>query len=112
LKHEIQMDVESRKNEEKGASKKVDLEIEALLNKSLVTVYDLRSGVEEVKWDNMRKSVATLTAFLFVIVVAMELHPRYESLPTPPPPPTVSVSHNPHNPPFHIEGSEKTCSGP
>jgi len=28
LKHEIQMDVDSRKNEEKGASKKVDLEIE------------------------------------------------------------------------------------
>jgi hypothetical protein len=31
--------------------------MQALLNKSLVTLYDLRSDVEEVKWDNMRKSV-------------------------------------------------------
>ncbi|KAI0254268.1 hypothetical protein BJV78DRAFT_1077513, partial [Lactifluus subvellereus] len=84
LKHEIQMDVDNRKNEEKGASKRVDLEIEALLSKSLVTLYDLRSDVEEVKWDNMRKSVATLTAFVLVIVVGMELRPRLE---TPPPPP-------------------------
>ena len=30
---------------------------QAMLNKSLVTLYDLRSDVEEVKWDNMRKSV-------------------------------------------------------
>jgi hypothetical protein len=28
-----------------------------MLNKSLVTLYDLRSDIEEVKWDNMRKSV-------------------------------------------------------
>ncbi|KAH9999445.1 hypothetical protein BJV77DRAFT_977272 [Russula vinacea] len=103
LKHEIQMDVDSRKNEEKGASKMVDLEIEALLNKSLVTLYDLRSDIEEVKWDNMRKSVATLTAFLFVIVAAMELRSQPEK---PSPPPVASVSHTPHNSPFHVEGSE------
>ena len=78
--HRIQMDVESRKSDEKDASKKVDLEIEvrciirpelavhiyvcdnmqALLNRSLVDLYDMRSGVEEVKWDNMRKSVGEL----------------------------------------------------
>ena len=34
--------------------------MQALLNKSLVTLYDLRSDVEEVKWDNMRKSVGGL----------------------------------------------------
>ena len=31
--------------------------MQAMLNKSLVTLYDMRSDVEEVKWDNMRKSV-------------------------------------------------------
>jgi hypothetical protein len=36
-----------------------------MLNKSLVTLYDLRSDVEEVKWDNMRKSVGELN---FVLV--------------------------------------------
>ncbi|KAI9510464.1 hypothetical protein F5148DRAFT_949772, partial [Russula earlei] len=106
LKHEIQMDVDSRKNEEKGASKMVDLEIEALLNKSLVTLYDLRSDVEEVKWDNMRKSVATLTAFLLVIVIGMELGAQPEKPSTPS---VASTSHHPHNP-FHEEGFEKTGS--
>jgi len=107
LKHEIQMDVDSRKNEEKGASKKVDLEIEALLNKSLVTLYDMRSDVEEVKWDNMRKSVVALTAFLFVIVVGMELlRPQPKN---PPAPSTTSVSHSPHTP-LQEEGSEKSGS--
>ncbi|KAI0303116.1 hypothetical protein BC826DRAFT_983460 [Russula brevipes] len=106
LKHEIQMDVDNRKNEEKGASKKVDLEIEALLNKSLVTLYDMRSDVEEVKWDNMRKSVVALTAFLFVIVVGMELRSQPKN---PPAPSTTSVSHNPHTP-LEEEGSEKSGS--
>jgi len=104
------MDIESRKNEERGASKMVDIEIEALLNKSLVTLYDMRSDVEEVKWDNMRKSVATLSAFLLVIVFAMELRSQSENPPTPPAP---SVSHNPHKPPLHVEhvgGFEKTGS--
>ncbi|KAH9963206.1 hypothetical protein BC827DRAFT_1129069 [Russula dissimulans] len=107
LKHDIQMDVDIRKNEEKGASKKVDLEIEALLNKSLVTLYDLRSDVEEVKWDNMRKSVATLSAFVLVIVISMELRPQPEK------PSTLlvaSVSNNPHNVPLHTDGFDKTGS--
>lgn len=34
--------------------------MQALLNRSLVDLYDMRSGVEEVKWDNMRKSVGGL----------------------------------------------------
>ncbi|KAI0269271.1 hypothetical protein BC834DRAFT_1025878 [Gloeopeniophorella convolvens] len=101
LKHEIQMDVDSRKNEEKDASKRVDIEIEAMLNKSLVALYDMRSDMEEVKWDNMRKSVATLSAFLLVIVIAMELRPVLDSKP---PPPVTSV---PHYAATHVEGLEK-----
>jgi hypothetical protein len=31
--------------------------MQALLNKSLVMLYDMRSQMEEVKWDNLRKSV-------------------------------------------------------
>jgi len=102
LKHEIQMDVEGRKSEEKDASKKVDLEIEALLNRSLVDLYDMRSDVEEVKWDNMRKSVATLTAFVLVIVIAMELRPQFNA---PPSPPAPNVQHGI---PDHVEDLEKT----
>ncbi|KAH9077468.1 hypothetical protein EDB83DRAFT_2217919 [Lactarius deliciosus] len=104
LKHEIQMDIESRRSEEKDAGKKVDLEIEALLNKSLVTLYDLRSDVEEVKWDNMRKSVATLTAFLVVIVIGMELRPQFGA------PPSLPTSSLQHGIPVPGEDLEKTES--
>jgi hypothetical protein len=91
------MDVEGRKSEEKDASKKVDLEIEvrcmiglglavhiyvcdnvqALLNRSLVDLYDMRSGVEEAKWDNMRKSVGGL------IFASFGVRPSYRSLQLP-----------------------------
>jgi len=101
LKHEIQMDIESRKSEEKDVGKKVDLEIEAMLNKYLVTLYDLRSDVEEVKWDNMRKSVATLSAFLVVIVIAMELRPQFNA-------PLLPPASN--GAPVHVEDLEKTDS--
>jgi hypothetical protein len=39
--------------------------MQALLNRSLVDLYDMRSGVEEVKWDNMRKSVGELVFSFF-----------------------------------------------
>lgn len=31
--------------------------MQEILNKSLVSLYELRSDMEEVRWDNMRKSV-------------------------------------------------------
>ncbi|KAI0069064.1 hypothetical protein BV25DRAFT_1818010 [Artomyces pyxidatus] len=103
LKHEIQMDVDSRKNEAKNDSKKLDIEIEEILNKSLVTLYELRSDMEEVKWDNMRKSVVALSAFLLVIVIFLELRPKAK----PPPPPVHSV---PHIPQTQYEGLERMDS--
>ncbi|KZV75449.1 hypothetical protein PENSPDRAFT_545411, partial [Peniophora sp. CONT] len=88
LKHEIQMDLDSRKNEEKNDAKGRDIMMEEIMNKSLVTLYDMRSDMEEMRWENMRKSVAALTAFLIVIVLAMELRPRKKP---PPPQPVVQV---------------------
>ena len=41
-----------------------------------MSVSDLRTDVEEVKWDNMRRAVVTLFAFLAVIVASMELWPK------------------------------------
>lgn len=41
--------------------------MQALLNRSLVDLYDMRSDVEEVKWDNMRKSVGGLIFAFFGI---------------------------------------------
>jgi len=69
-----------------------------LLNKAIVNISDLRTSVEEIKWENMRKAVgkqyaiwsrhlsqptlATLGAFVLVIIVSMEFRPK----PKPKPP--------------------------
>ncbi|KAI0028074.1 hypothetical protein K488DRAFT_34708, partial [Vararia minispora EC-137] len=90
LRHEIQMDVDSRKNEQRTESKARDLMLEEILNRSLVALYDLRSDMEEVRWENMRKSVVALTAFLIAIVISMELRPR-----KPPAPPALAPASAP-----------------
>jgi len=76
LKHEIQMELDSRKNEAKADLKQQDISIEELLNKAIVSVSDLRTDVEEIKWDNMRKAVLTLSAFVLVIIIMMEVQPH------------------------------------
>ncbi|KAJ6599135.1 hypothetical protein DFH09DRAFT_902942 [Mycena vulgaris] len=84
LKHEIQMELDSRKNEAKSEFKQHDISIEELMNKAIVNISDLRTDVEEIKWDNMRRAVVTLSAFLVVIVMSMELRPKSRPAPTPP----------------------------
>ncbi|OSX59181.1 hypothetical protein POSPLADRAFT_1078943, partial [Postia placenta MAD-698-R-SB12] len=88
LKHDIQMELDSRKNETKDDLKRLDLQIEEVLSKSLVTLYDLRTEMEGVRWDNLRNSVAALSGFLVVIVLSMELlgirQPSTKAKPSPP----------------------------
>ncbi|KAJ3572462.1 hypothetical protein NP233_g3062 [Leucocoprinus birnbaumii] len=76
LKHEIQMELDSRKNEAKADLKQQDIAIEELLNKWLVDISDLRTVVEENKWENMRRAVLALGAFVFIIVIGMEVRPK------------------------------------
>ncbi|EPT03569.1 hypothetical protein FOMPIDRAFT_1028444 [Fomitopsis schrenkii] len=73
LKHDIQLDVDTRRNEAKNDLKRFDIQVEEVLNKSLVTLYDLRSEVEDVRWNNMRNSVVALGGFLLLIMLAMEI---------------------------------------
>ncbi|KAJ7283723.1 hypothetical protein C8J57DRAFT_1293383 [Mycena rebaudengoi] len=84
---------DSRKNEAKSELKqqvrtKLILS-QGLLNKAIVNLSDLRTDVEEIKWDNMRRAVVTLSAFVIVIIMSMELRPR----PKPVPPPLAAQSH-------------------
>lgn len=75
MKHEIQMELESRKNEAMSDLKLQDIAMEELLSKVIVSVSDLRTDVEEVKWENMRRTVMTLFAFIMVIILSMEIRP-------------------------------------
>ncbi|KAF9006448.1 hypothetical protein BDQ17DRAFT_1276846, partial [Cyathus striatus] len=86
LKHEIQMELDSRKNEAKADLKQQDIAIEELLNKAIVNVSDLRTAVEEVKWNNMRKAVVTLSVFALLMVFGMEIRPKPKPAPPPAPP--------------------------
>lgn len=101
LKHEIQMELDSRKNEAKADLKQQDISIEELLNKAVVNISDLRTDVEEIKWDNMRKAVLTLSAFVLVIVITMEIQPKKKANAPPPPPRRPDVS-------IPTEGLERT----
>ncbi|KAK0486896.1 hypothetical protein EDD18DRAFT_1360111 [Armillaria luteobubalina] len=91
LKHEIQMELDSRKNEVKEQFKRQDISVEEMLNKFIVEVSTLRTVVEEVKWDNTRRAVLTLFGFVAVFLTFMELRPK--------PPPTPPASASRHIPP-------------
>lgn len=98
LKHEIQMELDTRKNESKAELKQRSMAIEEVLNKSIVQLGDLRAKMEEVKWDNTRNAVAALSGFLLLIVISMELY-QFRKPPTPPPPPPLPPppsSSSPH----------------
>jgi len=85
LKHEIQMELDTRKNEAKRDTKQQDISIEELVNKAVVKVSDLRTDVEEAKWEIMRKAVLTLMGFVFAIIVVMEIKPAAKPAPRPAP---------------------------
>ncbi|KAF8639457.1 hypothetical protein AX16_010311 [Volvariella volvacea WC 439] len=89
LKHEIQMELDSRKNEAKADLKRMDIAIEELLNKAIVSVSDLRTDVEEIKWNNMKKAVASLSCFVLAIIIGMEIRPQREPQPPAPHPATL-----------------------
>ncbi|PFH51452.1 hypothetical protein AMATHDRAFT_142715 [Amanita thiersii Skay4041] len=91
MKHEIQMELESRKDEAKSELKQQDMIIEEMLNRAIVDISDLRAVVEEVKWENMRRTVVTLFAFIMVIIVGLEVQSKPQRPPSrprihPPPP--------------------------
>jgi hypothetical protein len=64
----------------------------------MIALGELRTLVEEMRWDNMRRSIAALSAFIVFILVAMELRPK----PTPKPPPAPEMKHP------EAEGLERT----
>ncbi|KAG1839051.1 hypothetical protein C8R48DRAFT_751464 [Suillus tomentosus] len=93
LKHDIQMELDTRKNESKAQLKQQTIAIEEVLNKAIITLSDLRANMEEVKWNNMRQAVAALGAFVLSIVIGMELYTFRQ--PKSPPPPAVLKERSP-----------------
>ncbi|EPQ59272.1 hypothetical protein GLOTRDRAFT_33288 [Gloeophyllum trabeum ATCC 11539] len=91
LKHELQMELDNRKTEYKTELKRQDIMIEEVLNKSIVTLGDLRVTMEEVKWVIMWRTVASLACVVVLIILSFELRPK--APPKPPPQPPQEVRH-------------------
>jgi len=76
LKHEIQMEMNSRKNDSRMETKVAEISMEELSHKSTITIGDLRTIIEQAKWNNTRRGVAVIAFFVVFIVASAELMPK------------------------------------
>ncbi|WVQ75058.1 hypothetical protein IAR50_004667 [Cryptococcus sp. DSM 104548] len=66
LKHDIEMDMNNRKAETRTEMKGFDIYIEEINNKFTISLGDLRTEIESVKWDATRRAISVI----ILIVVA------------------------------------------
>ncbi|WRT69709.1 uncharacterized protein IL334_006699 [Kwoniella shivajii] len=66
LKHDIEMDMNNRKAETRTEMKGFDIYIEEINNKFTISLGDLRTEIESVKWDATRRAIS----MIILIVVA------------------------------------------
>ncbi|KAF8312862.1 hypothetical protein DL93DRAFT_2059620 [Clavulina sp. PMI_390] len=72
MKHEMQMELNNRRNEVKGDHKMTNIAIEELVHEATVKISDLKTEVEQGKWDNTRRGVAVIGVFVLVVILALE----------------------------------------
>ncbi|KAI0773952.1 hypothetical protein C8Q74DRAFT_1267541 [Fomes fomentarius] len=87
LKHEVQMDLDSRKNEAKAELKRIDMQIEEVLSRALITIGELKTQVEESRWEKLKAAVGALGVLSLVLIISMEIYvvqPKHKP-PAPPP---------------------------
>ncbi|KAK8845636.1 hypothetical protein IAR55_006352 [Kwoniella newhampshirensis] len=66
LKHDIEMDMNNRKAETRTEMKGFDIYIEEINNKFTISLGDLRTEIEAVKWEATRRAIS----FIIIIVIA------------------------------------------
>jgi len=89
LKHDIQMDMNNRKAESKAEAKLAEIALEELHHRTIVRIGDLRTEIENAKWNNTRRGVLVIGILVVFVILSMELAPRPP--PPPPPPPSQAV---------------------
>ncbi|KIM23717.1 hypothetical protein M408DRAFT_332206 [Serendipita vermifera MAFF 305830] len=75
LKHEIQMEMDNHRNESRANLKSTEIRMEDVLHRTTVTVGDIRTEIEQAKWDNTRRGVAIFASFVLFTIISMELKP-------------------------------------
>ncbi|EJT97570.1 hypothetical protein DACRYDRAFT_111613 [Dacryopinax primogenitus] len=91
LRHEIQMEVNTRKNESRLETKVPEVEMEEVNHKSTITIGELRTEIEQAKWNNTRRGVGVIAFFVVFIIAFVELLPKKKpALALPAPQPTTA----------------------
>ncbi|KAM5535626.1 hypothetical protein V8D89_010613 [Ganoderma adspersum] len=74
LKHEIQMDLDSRKSEARSELKRMDMQVEEVLSRALITISELKTQVEESRWEKLKAAVGALAVLSVVIIISIEVY--------------------------------------
>ncbi|CAE6451285.1 unnamed protein product [Rhizoctonia solani] len=90
LKHEIDMEINNRKNESRADAKVNELAIEELNHRATIKISDLRTEIEQAKWINVSRGVLGVLGLVSLVIMTMELAPKPPK-PAPAPTPTVVV---------------------
>ncbi|CAE6428639.1 unnamed protein product [Rhizoctonia solani] len=90
LKHDIDMDINNRKNETRADAKVNEISIEELNHRATIKISDLRTEIEQAKWVNVSRGVLGVLSLVSLVIATMELAPK-PTKPVPVPTPTVVV---------------------
>lgn len=85
LKHDIEMDMNNRKNETRADAKVTDIAIDDISHKFTLTISDLRTEIEQAKWDNTRRGVGVILTLVLFTIVSMEFSSARSRPPKPAP---------------------------
>ncbi|CAE6410587.1 unnamed protein product [Rhizoctonia solani] len=88
LKHDIDMDINNRKNETRADAKVNEITIEELNHRATIKISDLRTEIEQAKWVNVSRGVLGVLSLVSLVIATMELAPKPPK-PVPVPTPTV-----------------------
>ncbi|OLL23610.1 hypothetical protein NEOLI_004435 [Neolecta irregularis DAH-3] len=70
MRHEVDIDVNNRKNETRGGQNAMDIKIQELNNRFTIMLGDLRTRLEGYKWDTTRKGILGLVLILSLLFAA------------------------------------------
>ncbi|QRV91173.1 hypothetical protein RhiJN_19191 [Ceratobasidium sp. AG-Ba] len=90
LKHDIEMEINDRKNETRAEAKASEIAIEELNHRATIKISDLRTEIEQAKWVNISRGVLGVLGLVSLVIIGMELAPKPPK-PVPVPTPTVVV---------------------
>ncbi|KAJ9125560.1 hypothetical protein QFC22_000522 [Naganishia vaughanmartiniae] len=92
LKHDIEMDMNNRKAENRSDQKGYDIAIEEINNKFTISLGDLKTEIEQAKWDATRRAITIIAGVVFTVISVVTLSGS-EPAAKPPASPTPSPTN-------------------